>query len=301
MTMDRLDTMRVFVAVAEARGFAAGARRLGLSAPVVTRAVAALERRLGARLLQRTTRIVRLTEAGTRYLADCRRILAEVDNAEESLRAPDGKPRGALNVTASRIFGRMFVAPLVLEFIDAHREVTVRTVLDDHVIDLIEAGIDVAVRIGPLADSSFTATRVGSVRRVLCASPDYLVKHGTPRKPADLEALDALVFSGASARSEWTLGTGRAARTVRPRSLLSINDADVIIAAAIAGHGVARVLSYQVGDAVAAGSLVRLLPSFEPPPIPVSVVCPAGRNSSPKVRAFFDFTVARLRAASWLS
>lgn len=299
--MDRLDSMRVFVAVAETRGFAAGARRLGRSAPVVTRAVAALERRLGTRLLQRTTRIVRLTEAGTRYLADCRRILAEVESSEETLRSPDGKPRGALNVTASRIFGRMFVTPVVLDFLAAHREVTVRTVLDDHVIDLIEAGIDVAVRIGPLPDSSFTATRVGSVRRVLCASPGYLARHGTPRKPADLEALDALVFAGASARSEWTLGSGRAARTVRPRSTLSTNDADVSIAAAIAGHGVARVLSYQVGDEVAAGRLVRLLTPFEPPPIPVSVVCPAGRNSSPKVRAFFDFAVARLRAASWLS
>jgi DNA-binding transcriptional LysR family regulator len=299
--MDQLDTMRVFVAVAEARGFAAGARRVGRSAPVVTRAVAGLERRLGTRLLQRTTRVVRLTEAGTRYLADCRRILAEVASAEESLRAPDGKPRGALHVAASRIFGRMFVTPLVLDFLEAHREVTVHTLLDDQVVDLIEAGIDVAVRIGALPDSSFTATRVGSVRRVLCASPGYLERHGMPRKPADLEALDALVFSGASARSEWTLGSGRAARTVRPRSMLSTNDADVIIAAAIAGHGVARVLSYQVSDAVADGRLTRLLTAFEPPPIPVSVVCPAGRGSSPKVRAFFDFAVARLRAATWLS
>jgi DNA-binding transcriptional LysR family regulator len=293
--------MRVFVAVAEARGFAAGARRVGRSAPVVTRAVASLERRLGTRLLQRTTRIVRLSEAGARYLADCRRILADIDAAEESLRAPDGKPRGTLNVTASRIFGRMFVTPLVLDFLELHREVTVRTVLDDQVIDLIETGVDVAVRIGPLPDSSFTATRVGSVRRVLCASPGYLARHGTPRKAADLEALDALVFAGASARSEWTLGTGRAARTVRPRSMLSTNDADVIIAAALAGQGVARLLSYQIGDAVAAGRLVRLLPAFEPAPIPVSVVCPAGRASSPKVRAFFDFAVARLRATTWLS
>jgi DNA-binding transcriptional LysR family regulator len=292
--------MRVFVAVAEARGFAAGARRLGRSAPVVTRAVAELERRLGARLLQRTTRIVRLTEAGARYLADCRRILAEVSAAEETLRAPDDKPRGALNVTASRIFGRMFVTPLVLEFLAAHPEITVHTVFDDHVIDLIEGGIDVAVRIGPLPDSSFTATRVGSVRRVLCASPAYLARHGVPRQPADLEALDALVFSGASARSEWTLGAGRAARTLRPRARLSTNDADAIIAAALAGHGVARVLSYQVGEAVAGGQLVRLLAQFEPPPIPVSVVCPAGRGGSPKVRAFFDFAVERLRSASWL-
>lgn len=299
--MDRLDSMRVFVAVAEARGFAVGARRLGMSASVVTRAVAALERRLGSRLLQRTTRIVRLTEAGTRYLADCRRILAEVGAAEDSLRSRDGKTQGTLNVTASRLFGRMFVAPVVLEFLDEYREVTVRTVLDDHVIDLIEAGIDVAIRIGPLPDSSFTATRVGSVRRVLCASPDYLARHGTPRRPADLEALDALVFAGASTRSEWTLGSGRAARTVRPRSMLSTNDADVIIAAALAGHGVARLLSYQVGAEIAAGRLVRLLTAYEPPPMAVSVVCPAGRHGSAKVRAFFEFAVARLRAASWLS
>jgi DNA-binding transcriptional LysR family regulator len=299
--MDRLDSMRVFVTVSEARGFAAGARRLGLSASVVTRAVAALEARLGTRLLQRTTRIVRLTEAGTRYLADCRRILAEVGTAEDALRSRDGEPRGALNVTASRIFGRMYVAQVVLDFLAAHREVTVRTLLDDHVIDLIEAGVDVAVRIGALPDSSLTATRVGIVRRVLCASPAYLARHGTPRKPADLETLDALVFSGASARSEWVLGTGRAARTVRPRPVLATNDADVIIAAALAGRGVARVLSYQVGAEIAAGRLVRLLPAFEPPPLPVSVVSAAGRNGSPQVRAFFDFAVARLRAARWLS
>jgi DNA-binding transcriptional LysR family regulator len=135
----------------------------------------------------------------------------------------------------------------------------------------------------------------------LCASPDYLERHGTPRRPADLEAMDALVFAGASARSEWTLGSGRAARIVRPRSMLSTNDADVIVAAAVAGHGVARLLSYQVGNEVAAGKLVRLLTPFEPPPMPVSVVCPAGRHGSAKVRAFFDFAVSRLRAASWLS
>jgi DNA-binding transcriptional LysR family regulator len=293
--------MRIFVAVADARAFAAAARSLALSAPVVTRAVAALEKRLGVRLLQRTTRVVRLTEAGEGYLADCRRILLELGAAEESLTQRDREPRGALTITTSRIFGRMFVTPVVSEFLAAHPGISMRIVYDDHVIDLVEAGVDVAVRLGKLPDSSLTATRVGAVRRMFCASPAYLARRGTPKRPQDLDAHDALVFAGSTARSEWTLGRGRAARTVHPRAVLATNDADGIIVAALAGRGIARVISYQVGPHIESGKLVRLLAPFEDAPVPVSVVCPAGRRANAKVRAFVEFAVQRLRAASWLT
>jgi DNA-binding transcriptional LysR family regulator len=298
--MDRLETMRVFAAVAEARGFASAARKLGLSAPAVTRAIAALERRLGARLLQRTTRVVRLTEAGSRYLADCRRILHELTMAEEEVGSHQAAPRGHLSITASRLFGHMFVSPLVLEFQRKHPQVSVRAHLEDHLLDIVDGGFDVAIRIGLLPDSSLTAVRVGFVRQIFCASPAYLEAHGMPRKPEDLEKLDAIVFAGSSARSEWVLGAGRQARTVRPRSVFSTNDGNVAIAAALAGHGVARVLSYQVGEEVRAGQLVRILASFEPPPTPVNVVYAAGREAPAKVRAFVQFIAPRLRAASWL-
>src|SRR5262245_52967647 len=190
--MDRLDAMRVFIAVAEAQGFAAAARRLAMSPPAVTRAVAALEERLGARLLHRTTRMVRLTEAGTRFLADCRRILGEIEGAEASAAGAYASPRGQLTLTAPVMFGRMHVAPLVLDFLARHRDVSIRLVMLDRIADLMEEGIDVAVRIAHLPDSALTALRVGAVRRVVCASPAYLKAHGTPEAPADPARFAAL-------------------------------------------------------------------------------------------------------------
>jgi DNA-binding transcriptional LysR family regulator len=299
--MDRLETLRVFVAVAEAGGFAPAARRLGLSPPAVTRAIAALERRVGARLLQRTTRVVRLTEAGARYFADCKRILDDLEAADDAAAQNQTEPRGELVVTAPLVFGRQFVAPVVLEFLARFPQVTARMLLVDPVVDLIEGGIDVAIRIAHLPDSSLTAIRVGSVRRVVCASPDYLATHGTPQTPADLTALDALVFSQGAARHEWQFGTPRAPRSVPLRSRFAVNNADAAIAAAVAGAGLTRVLSYQIGPQVEAGLLKRVLEKHEPPPIPVSVVFPAGRRGTAKVRAFVELAVAQLKAARWLA
>jgi len=298
--MDRLETMRVFVAVAEEQGFAPAARRLSLSPPAVTRAISALEEHLGTRLLQRTTRVVRLTEAGTGYLADCRRILGEIEQAEASAASNQTEPRGQLVVTAPLTFGRMFVAPLVLDFLARYPQVSARMLLDDHVVDLVEAGIDVGVRIAHLPDSSLTAARVGTVRRVVCASPAFLAAHGTPRKPADLASLDAVVFAQGAAQQEWTFGSGRAAETVSLRSRFAVNGADVAIAAAVAGRGIARVLSYQIGPEVRAGKLKVVLTGFEPPPIPVSVVHPAGRTGTARVRSFVGFAIEKLRATAWL-
>jgi DNA-binding transcriptional LysR family regulator len=296
--MDRLESMRVFVAVAEEQGFAPAARRLVMSPPAVTRAVAALEERIGTRLLHRTTRIVRLTEAGERYLADCKRILGEIEEAEASAAGSHAEPRGLLAVTAPVMFGRMFVAPLVLDFLARHPRVAARMLFLDRVADLIDEGLDVAVRIAHLPDSSLRAVRVGSVRRVVCASPDYLAAHGTPRAPADLAQLDAIAFSLGASAEEWSFAS---AETVSPRARLTVNSNDVAIAAAVAGRGVTRVLSYQVVPELRAGKLEVVLADFEPPPIPISIVYAEGRRAAAKVRAFVDFAVERLRADSSLA
>jgi len=298
--MDRLESMRVFVAVAETGGFAAAARRLAMSPAAVTRAVAALEARIGARLLTRTTRVVRLTEAGTRFLADCRRILSEVEEAERSAAGSHAEPRGHIAITAPYMFGRMYVAPVVLDFLAAHPHVTARTLFADRIVDLLEEGMDVAVRIAHLPDSTLTAIRVGSVRRVVCASPEFLAQHGTPRAPADLSRFPTIAFSQDATRVRWTFGRGRKVQTVTFEPLLTVNTSDVAIAAAVAGRGLTRVLSYMIGPEVRAGRLKIVLSEFEPPPLPVSVVHPEGRRAAAKVRAFVDFAVERLRAARWL-
>lgn len=291
--------MRVFVAVAEERGFAPAARRLAMSPAAVTRAVAAIEHRVGARLLQRTTRVVRLTEAGARYFADCKRILDDVEAAETAAAHDQNEPRGELVVTAPLVFGRMFVTPIVLEFLTKHPRVSARMLLADEVVDLVEAGIDAAVRIAHLPDSSLTAVKVGAVRRVVCASPAYLAARGAPRTPADLASHDAIVFARDAPRKEWQFGAGRSLRSAALNSRFAVNNADVAIAAAAAGAGITRVLSYQIGPQVEAGLLAVVLEDHEPPAIPVSVVFPAGRRGAAKVRAFVDFAVEKLRAARW--
>jgi DNA-binding transcriptional LysR family regulator len=298
--MDRLETMRVFVAVAEARGFAPAARRLALSPPAVTRAIAALEQRVGARLLLRTTRVVRLTDAGARYFADCKRILADLENAEAAAAASQREPRGELVVTAPLVFGRMFVAPVVLEFVARHAHVSARTLLADHVVELVEHGVDVAVRIARLPDSSLTARKVGSVRHLLCAAPAYLAAHGTPRTPADLAAHETIVFaSSGAAQTEWDFGAGRARVPVKSR--FAVNSADAAIAAAVSGAGITRVLSYQIGPQVDAGHLQVVLERYAPPAIPVNIVFAAGKRSPGKVRAFVELAAERLESARWLA
>lgn len=287
--------MQVFATVAEEGGLARAARRLGLSAPAVTRAVAALEGRIGTRLLHRTTRIVRLTEAGTRFLADCKRILGEIGEAEASAAGSHAEPRGQISVTAPVMFGRMYVAPIVLDFLTRYPHVTARTLLVDQVVDLMDEGLDVAVRIAHLPDSSLSAVRVGSVRQVVCASPDYLAARGTPQTPADLSHLEAIPFSQVAAPQEWSFASAPSAVTVRPNAQLIVNTADVAIAAAIAGRGLTRVLSYQIAPELQAGRLKIVLAEFEPPPVPIHVVHREGRRAAARVRAFVDFAVGRLR------
>lgn len=293
--MDRFEAMRTFVAVAEAEGFAAGARRLGQSPPAVTRAVAALESRLGVRLLTRTTRIVRLTEAGVRYLTDCRRILAELDEADAAAAGLPGALRGPLAITASAMFGRVFVAPILLEFVGRHPEVAARLLLLDRVTDLIEEGLDVAIRIAPLPDSAMQAIRVGEVRRVVCAAPDYLARHGVPDTPDALERHAIIAFSQSGSAEDWRFDGGRRGVVVRARTVLVTNVAEVAVAAAVAGHGVTRVLSYQAAEALRDGRLVPLLERYEPPPVPIHIVHHEGRRAGARVRAFIDLAAERLR------
>ncbi|MFG7486898.1 LysR family transcriptional regulator [Methylorubrum rhodesianum] len=293
--MDRLQGMRVFVRVAEGGGFAGAARALGMSPASVTRAVAALEAAIGARLFIRTTRSVKLTDAGGRYLEDCRRILSEITEAEAVAAGSTATPTGILTLTAPVQFGRLYVLPVVTDYLARHATVAVRALFLDRIVNMVEEGIDVGVRIGHLADSGLTAIRVGSVRRVVCAAPDYLERHGVPETPRDLRAHAVIGSSNPGALPEWRFGPEqRMAVTVQPR--LTCNTVDAALAAAVDGWGIARLLSYQVAPALAEGRLRLLLEAHEAAPVPIHVVSPEGRRAPAKVRAFVDLAAARLRA-----
>ncbi|HYV43604.1 MAG TPA: LysR family transcriptional regulator [Myxococcaceae bacterium] len=282
--MDRLDAMAAFVAVAELKGFAAAARKLKRSPPSVTRLVAGLEAHLSARLLHRTTRTVALTEAGARYLDRARRILGEVGDAEANARAEVAAPSGRLVVAAPLVFGRREVTPLMCEYLSRYPAVTAELVLADRLVSLVEEGVDVAVRIGVLEDSSLRVRPVGAVRRVLVASPAYLQARPAIRRPADLKAHAAIQVSGITPLPEWKLSREK----VPLRPSLVTNSADAGIAAAEKGLGIVQVLSYQVADRVRAGALRVLLPRHEPPPIPIQLVHAAHRFPAASVRAFID-------------
>lgn len=280
----------------EEQSFAAAARRLALSPPAVTRAVSSLEQELGVRLLQRTTRIVRLTEAGARYLQDCKRILSELEDADQAVSGAQGEVRGMLAITASVLFGRAFVAPLLHAFLKRNSKVNVRALFVDRVVDLIEEGLDVAVRIAHLSDASFTAIRVGAVRNVVCASPAFLKRHGTPQTPDDLKELPAFCFSGDRSAPAWSFRDGKRTLSVRPNVRLVVNNPEVAMQGAVASEGVTRVLSYQAAAAVKAGHLRVILSEFEPEPIPIHVIHREGKRAAARVRSFVDFAVAELRA-----
>jgi len=299
--MDRFETMRIFVAVADARGFAPAARQLGLSPPAVSRAIVALEAHVGAQLLRRTTRSVSLTEIGERFHADCKRILADVADAEAGAGGAHAAPQGMLAITAPQMFGRMHVTPVLLDFLAQHPQVSVRSFYADHIVHMFDEGFDVAVRIAHLPDSGLTAIGVGHVRRVIVASPQYLAERGVPRSAADLAQHDAIgVAVNGGMVVPWTLyPPGRKSKAeremARPRVQLTANTGEVGIAAALAGRGLARALSYQVAAHVQAQRLRVVMADHEPAPIPVQVVYVDGRKAAAKVKAFVDFAVERLR------
>ena len=293
--MDRLQTMEVFVAVAEERGFAKAARRLQMSPPAVTRAVATLEARLGCRLLHRTTRSLRLSAAGQRYLTDCTRILGELQEAERHAAGLHAQPRGLVSITASVMFGRIMLAPLLHGVLDRYPEISISALFVDRVTHMMDEGIDVAVRIADLADSTLSASRVGSVRRVLCAAPDYLSAHGRPKVPSDLDRHELIDFSAMTMGGEWNFQRQGKPMIYRPQSRFILNTADVAISAALAGHGMTRVLSYMVAPLVRSGQLQVLLEEFEPPAVPIHIVHKETGRTSAKVRAVVDYLVEGLR------
>ncbi len=299
--MDRLHLMEVFVAVAEEESFAGGSRRLAMSPPAVTRAIAALEARLAVKLLSRTTRHVRVTEAGQRYLDDARRIIADVNEADEATAGIQGTPRGHLAVTAPVLFGKMFVMPGIVDYLQRYPDMEVSAIFLDRVVNLLEEGLDAGVRIGDLLDSSMKAIKVGQVRRVVCAAPAYLAQHGAPQAPSDLLFHTVVAAASVSAAVDWKFlhqGEGITAK-VKPRLTVSSNDG--AIEAVRAGFGISRLMSYQVAPLIASGELVPLLSEFETPRLPVSVVHREGRYASAKVRSFVDLMVARLRADATLN
>ena len=299
--MDRFHQIQVYVAVAEEQGFAAAARRLQLSPPAVTRAVAALEETLGVKLLNRTTRYVRATEAGQRYLEDARQILARLESADEAAAGINAEPRGHLAVTAPALFGRKFVMPGIVDYLQRYPEMEVAAVFLDRVVSLLEEGMDVGVRIGDLADSSMRALRVGTVRSVVVAAPEYLARHGVPQAPHDLLAHSTIVSSAGSFSLGWKFTSSVGEHPLRVKPRLSVTTNDAAVAAASQGLGITRLLSYQVAEEVAAGRLEILLRDFEPPAYPVHIVHREGRYSSAKVRAFIDLLAARLRADKTLN
>jgi DNA-binding transcriptional LysR family regulator len=293
--MDKLRAMEIFVRIVEQGSLTAAAEALDMSGPSVVRALAALERAVGARLVNRTTRRSSLSDEGREYYQRCKRVLAEVEEADASISARRTEPSGRLRLTAPVMYGRMHVEPVVAEFMEKYRNMEVELLLLDRVIDLVEEGIDVAVRIGNLPESTLVAVPVGATRRVVCAAPGYLKRAGTPKSPADLLAHRCVVFSGLSRANDWSFAGKRGAQ-VGVRPVLRTNQFDVAIDACLRGLGCGQFLCYQVEPLVKAGKLKRVLREFEPAPLPIHVAYPHGRHVSANVRAFIDLAVPRLRA-----
>lgn len=288
--------MQVFVTVGEEGGFASASRKLDVSPAAVTRAIVALEEQLGVRLLLRTTRNVRLTDAGPQYFDDARAILASIAEANEAVSGTNAEPRGSLAITAPVLFGRMMIMPCIVDYMRRHPQVEVTAHFVDRVVNVVEEGMDVAIRIGHLPDSTLRATGVGQVRRVLCAAPAYLEAQGTPVHPSDLLQHTIISSSGVSPRVEWRFGRDAQALAVRMKPRLTVTSNDAALDAAIGGLGITRLLSYQVAAAVERGALRLLLEQFEEDPWPVHVVHREGRYGSSKVRGFIDCVVEHLRA-----
>jgi len=295
--MDRFQSMNVFIAVAEEQGFAAAARRLNMSPPAVTRAIAALENRLGVMLLNRTTRYVRTTEAGSRYLDDARRVIAEAEAADEAVAGINTEPHGHLSVTAPLMFGRLFVTPVIVKYLQSYPQTEVSAVFVDRVTNLLEEGFDVGVRIGELPDSSMRAIRVGSVRHVICASPGYLARQGTPQTIDDLGDHDIINSSaGSDGLSDWKFETARGPRYLRIRPRLTVTSNDAAIEAVKQDFGVSRLLCYQVAAEIAEQRIKIILENYEPKPRPIHIIHREGRFASARVRCFIDFLTENLRS-----
>ncbi|PZN98053.1 MAG: LysR family transcriptional regulator [Hyphomicrobiales bacterium] len=293
--MDRLDAMSVLLAVVEEGSLSAGSRRLRAPLATVSRKVADLERHLGTRLLVRTSRRVELTDAGRGYVAASQRILDQVDEAERAAAGEFSEPRGELAVTAPVVFGRRHLLPIAVTFLSEYPKIDLRLHLSDRHVNLVEEHLDIGIRLGHLEDSSLMATRVGQVRRLICASPDYLARRGTPISPDDLKKHDGISFRGFSSSPEWRYRGDNPMLSVEPHPRLAVNSIEGAVDAAVAGLGIARVLSYQIVDELRSGTLVPMLEAFAPEPIPVQLVYASQGQRPAKLRAFLDWAAPRLR------
>lgn len=295
--MDRIDAMKIFVTAVDEGSLAGAARRLRRSPTAISRAIASLEAHIGAELLHRTTRSIRLSEAGQHYAAACRRILTEIEEADLLAGGERSAPRGMLTLSAPPISGEEVLRPILDEFLDAYPLVSARLLLVDRSVHLVDEGVDVALRVGQLPDSSLVATRVGDgVRRVVVAAPRYLDQHPPIEEPAQLGGHQIVSLTHFGLES-WAFGSGARTRTVHFTPRLVVNTVRAAVGSAVAGRGLTRVYSYHVAREVRDGLLRIVLPGTEPAPQPVHLLAPGGRMAVPKVRAFVDFATPRLRAA----
>jgi DNA-binding transcriptional LysR family regulator len=295
--MDRLEAMQTLVAAVDGGSLSAASRVLNTPLPTVSRRVSDLEAHLGAQLLIRTNRKLILTEAGEAFVAVARRLLDDLGDAERAASGEYRAPRGELIVTAPIMFGKLHVAPIIHAFLAAYPEVTVRLVLSDQVVDLIEAHVDVAVRLGRLPDSDLIARQVGHVRWLICASPGYLARRGEPKRPEELADHDCIAFEGLQTYRSWAIGSGVPVRSVAIRPRFSVNTADAVVEATAAGLGIARVMSYQAAIAISESRVTTILRDVSTDPIPVNLVQQSQRVQPLKRRAFLDFVVPRLTLA----
>jgi DNA-binding transcriptional LysR family regulator len=298
--MDRITGLSVFAKVVESSSFAAAARHFGLSPAMVSKHVVALEERLGARLLNRTTRRVSPTEIGRVFYERATRILADLDDAEQEASALQATPRGLLRVNGPLSFGTRQLAPAIADYLAACPEVEIDVTLNDRVADLVEEGFDLAIRIGRLADSSLIARRIAPCLIVACAAPAYLARRGAPRRPADLAEHNCLGYSYAALRNEWRFTGPEGTESVRVAGRLNANNGDILRWAALRGEGIVLQPSFIVGDDLATGTLVPVLPGYTPDSLVIQAVYPHSRHLSVKVRSFVDFLVARFgQAPEW--
>jgi DNA-binding transcriptional LysR family regulator len=294
--MDRLESMSIVVAAADTGSLSGASRRLGIPLATVSRRVSELEEHLNVRLFHRGQRKLVFTDAGSTYAASCRRLLEEVAEAERAAAGEYRAPQGELLISASAVMGRGYVLPIVEQFQRAFPNIRVRLQHTDRIVNLVEEHVDLALRIGELAaSSSVTALRVGLIRLTLCASPAYLKRRGVPMKPADLAAHDCVIHEGHPTSHNWLFFAEKTRHTIEVPSRLTVDSGEAAAAAAVAGAGIARVLSHLINDSVKSRSLLKLLEEYEPPPLPVSVVYPSQRHVPLKLRAFLDFAVPRLK------
>ncbi|SNT06407.1 LysR family transcriptional regulator [Pseudomonas segetis] len=294
--MDRFQEMKVLLAVAEAESFAGGAKLMAMSPPSVTRVIAGLENRLGTLLLARSTRSLRLTEAGRRYVDDCKRILLELDEAEELAAGSSNRARGDLAVTASVMFGELYLIPLVNAYLEQHPQVTINALLVDRLVNMVEEGIDVAIRIGQLPDTSLRAVKVGQIRPVVCAAPDFLDRVGRPTLPKDVLSMPIVMSSASNLLTAWHFKTGKSDLTLHPKARLVVSSNQAAINAARMGGGLTRVLSYQVAEWVTRGELEIVLQEFETTALPVHIVYQDSGRLPAKVRTFVDYCTRQFLA-----